>query len=280
MVMRAALPDPGQQVHRRRADEGRDVDGLRTREHVARRSHLDDASVHEHRDPVGERHRLFLVVRDVHRGRRERALQRVQLEPRLQAQLGVEVGQRLVEEEQARLAHDGARERAALLLAAGQLARCAREKVADADLRRGVRDSLLDGVRSGADHAQRKADVLRHRHVRVERVALEHHRDVALPRLLGGHVHAVDHDLAGAHLLETGKDAQRGGLARPGRSQQDEELAGRDRKVDAMQHRGLAVPLHDAFEAHAALVHVPPKRRCAPPPPRGRAPWGGPAARS
>ena len=58
---------------------------------------------------------------------------------RLEAQLGVEVGQRLVEQEQARLAHDRARQRAALLLAARQLAGRALEQVADADLGGGLR---------------------------------------------------------------------------------------------------------------------------------------------
>jgi hypothetical protein len=41
------------------------------------------------------------------------------------AQLGVEVGQRLVEQEHLRVAHDGAAHRDALALAAGQLARVA-----------------------------------------------------------------------------------------------------------------------------------------------------------
>ena len=40
----------------------------------------------------------------------------------LQPQLGVEIGQRLVHQHQRRLHHDGARDRHALLLAAGQLA--------------------------------------------------------------------------------------------------------------------------------------------------------------
>ena len=84
----------------------------RPREDLARRADLDDAAVHEDGDAVGERHRLFLVVRDVDGGDAERALQLAQLEARLEAQLGVEVGERLVEQEQARLAHDRARQRA------------------------------------------------------------------------------------------------------------------------------------------------------------------------
>ena len=53
------------------------------------------------------------------------ALQALQLEAHLLAQLRVEVGQRLVEQQQRRLHHQRAREREALLLAAGELGRLA-----------------------------------------------------------------------------------------------------------------------------------------------------------
>ena len=74
----AALPGAGEQVHRRRADEAGDASVHRLGEDLARRADLDDAPVHEHRDAVGERHRLFLVVRHVDGGDAERALQLVQ----------------------------------------------------------------------------------------------------------------------------------------------------------------------------------------------------------
>jgi hypothetical protein len=61
---------------------------------------------------------------------------------------------------------------------------------------------------------QREGHVVAHRHVRVERVVLEHHRDVAL---LGRHVvdHAVaDADLARGDLLEAGDHAQQASTCR------------------------------------------------------------------
>ena len=227
-------------------------------EDLARRADLDDAAVHEDGDAVGERHRLFLVVGDVDGGRAERALQLVQAEPGLEAQLGVEVGERLVEQEQLRLADDRPGQRHALLLAAGELAGRAREQVADVDLGGGGGDRALDLARRRADHLQRKADVLRHRHVRIERVALEHHRHVALARLLRGDVGAVHRHRAGAHRLQAGEDAQRRRLARARGAEQDEELARPDLEVDAVQHRGRAVALDDALRASRS-------RSCAPP---------------
>jgi hypothetical protein len=87
------------------------------------RALLDDAAAAHDRDPVRHGHRLFLVVSHVDRRDPERALQLADLVSHLYAQLGVEIGQRLVEQQHARPDDDRARERDALLLAAGELAR-------------------------------------------------------------------------------------------------------------------------------------------------------------
>ena len=62
---------------------------------------------------------------DVDRGDPELVVQAADLEAHLLAQVGVEVRQRLVEQQHLGLDDDGARERHALLLAAGQLGRIA-----------------------------------------------------------------------------------------------------------------------------------------------------------
>ena len=78
--------------------------------------------MHDH-DAVGQRHRFFLIVRDVERGDAEPLLQRAEFVAHLRAQPGVEIGQRLVEQQHFRLEHQRARNRDALLLAAGQARR-------------------------------------------------------------------------------------------------------------------------------------------------------------
>ena len=88
---------------------------------------LEDAVVHD-RDPRAHRHRLDLVVGDVDDGRLEALVEAGDLGARLDAELGVEVGERLVHQEHGRLAHDRATERDALALAAGQLLRLAVEQ--------------------------------------------------------------------------------------------------------------------------------------------------------
>ena len=109
---------------------------------------LDDAVVHDD-DAVGHRHRLDLVVRDVDGGRLQPLVQRLDLGAHRHAQLGVEVGQRLVEQEHLGVAHDRAAHRHALALAAGQLARKAveqRVEVEDAAPRCATRSSIIFGV--------------------------------------------------------------------------------------------------------------------------------------
>ena len=92
---------------------------------LARRADLHDAALVHHRDLVRQRQRLALVVGDVDRREAELALQALELEAHAVAQLGVEIGQRLVEQQQLRLHHQRARQREPLLLAAGKLGRLA-----------------------------------------------------------------------------------------------------------------------------------------------------------
>ena len=117
---------------------------------------------------------------DVDDGGAEPLVQRLDLGAHLHAQLRVEVGERLVEQEHRRLAHDGAAHGDALALAAGKRCRATVEEGFQADHLGGRRDAL-HALRLGhAGDLQRIADVLGHRHVRIKRVVLEHHRDTTL----------------------------------------------------------------------------------------------------
>ena len=113
-------------------------------------------------------------------------MQLLDLEAHLHAELRVEVGQRLVEQEHGGLADDRAAHRDALALAAGQLPRRAREQRLELEDVRGALDALGDVALGKAADAQPVRHVVEHAHVRVERVVLEHHRDVAILRLERG----------------------------------------------------------------------------------------------
>ncbi len=77
------------------------------------------------------------------------------LDPHLDAQLGVEIGERFVEQEHLRLAHDGAADGDALALAAGELssgARCINSLMRRISAARSTRRSMsalaIAGMRS------------------------------------------------------------------------------------------------------------------------------------
>ena len=72
---------------------------------------------------IGEQRRLGEVVGDEHRGRVRRREGRRQLAGRRGGRARVERGERLVEEDQLRLARERPRQRDALALAAGEPAR-------------------------------------------------------------------------------------------------------------------------------------------------------------
>ena len=171
-----------QQVHRRRADEARDERVRRLLVELDRRAVLLDAPAVQQDHAVGHRHRLDLVVRDVHHRDAELALQRADLLPHFRAQLRVEVRQRLVHQAHRRLVDDRAAQRHALLLAAGELRRLAREQRRQPEQLGDAREPRPAIGVGDAPHAQAEQDVLGHGEVRKQRVALEHHRDVALRR--------------------------------------------------------------------------------------------------
>ena len=102
------------------------------------------------------------------------ALQALEEALHLPAQLGVERAQRLVEQDQPRLADDRARQRHPLALAAAELGGIARAEIGrapPAPSASSTRVAALGAWRRRAPEAV--ADVLRHGHVRKQRVVLE-----------------------------------------------------------------------------------------------------------
>ena len=108
-------------VHR--ADKRRHEQGRRAGVDLLRRVHLLEHTGIHHRDAVGDRHRLFLVVGHEHGGDADAALDGRQLGAHVDAQLRVKVGERLVQQQDARLEHQRSGQRDALLLTARKLGR-------------------------------------------------------------------------------------------------------------------------------------------------------------
>ena len=90
---------------------------------------------------------------------------------------------------------------------------------------------------------QAERDVVVDGQVRVERVALEDHRDVAVARRDVVDDALADPDDALADLLEAGDHAKRGRLAAARRADEDHELAVVDLEVQTA-HRSRSVRVH------------------------------------
>ncbi len=114
------LKSGGDQVHRWRRKEARDEGVGRIGVDLQWTADLDHRPAPHDADAVAHRHGLDLVVRDVHDGPAQPPMQLDEFEPHLAAQLRVEVGQRLVQQEGGRVADDGPPERDALALPARQ----------------------------------------------------------------------------------------------------------------------------------------------------------------
>ena len=87
---------------------------------LLRRPHLLDNTVVHHHHPVGQRHRLDLVMSDIHGCGANRLMHFLDLGAHLHSKLGIQVRQRLIEQEHLRVPHDRPTHRHPLPLTARQ----------------------------------------------------------------------------------------------------------------------------------------------------------------
>jgi hypothetical protein len=161
-------------------------------------------------------------------------LQLDDLGARLHAQLCVEVRQRLVHEVDRRLPDDGASHRHALALATRQVLGLAIEERREVEDARRLANPTRPLLLRHPMLLEREAHVLRHRELRVQRVVLEDHGDVAVPGPDVADVAIADVYRAGVERFEAGQHAQRRRLARPRRAHEDEQLAVSDLEAQAV----------------------------------------------
>ena len=93
-------------------------------------------------------------------------------------------------------------------------------------------DLLLDDLFVDALQRQTESDVVEYGHLRVQRVALEYHRDLPLAgaHLIGSF--PVDQEIAVGDVLKSGDHAERRGLSAAGRSDKYNELSLLNLKVE------------------------------------------------
>ena len=175
--------------------------------------------------PVAHGKGLVLVMGDVDRGDAEFALEVLELLPELVAQLGVQIGERLVEQQNLGLQHERPGDGDALLLPAGQLGHVFAQLVfGQVDPPGDIADEAVALGRLLLADAEAEGDVLPHAHAGEKRIVLEHHADLALVAREPGDSLPVDVDLAGGRLDEPRQGAQGGCLSAARGSKQREEF--------------------------------------------------------
>src|SRR5690606_14480495 len=144
---------------------------------------LQQASLVQNAGIVGHGERIMMIVGRDQRGGAERFQQFTSLLPERLPQSGVQVGERLVHEQQVRLRRHGTGDRHPLLLSARQFVRKALREILKSYL---LQELHRAGFAFGRGHStQAELDVLQRRQVRQQGIVLEHHPD---PALLGREV--------------------------------------------------------------------------------------------
>ena len=220
---------------------------------------LNIALVH-HRDAVGDGQCLLLIVGDVYGSDADVLLDFADRLAHLDAQLCVEVGERLVHEQHLRLHDDGARQRHALLLPAGELVRIAVPVLRDLYRLHDRFHAALDLVLRELFVFETVLDVAIDGHVRKDGIVLEHHAEIAL---MNGDVvddRIIKRDGAVFDRVETGDHAQKRRFAAAGRSEQREQLAAPDICGEVVYDDIVVILLHYVFNmnryCHCLSLHV------------------------
>ena len=160
----------------------------------------------------------------------------------VQTQLCVQIGKRLVHQQNLGPQHQHARERHALLFAARELIGIALLGVPQADHRQTFAHLRSERVSRQPANTQTVGNVLKNRHVREKRIVLKDKSHVALIGRHLSNVGAVHNDLPRRRYFKPGDHSERGGLAAARRAEKRKELSGADRQVHVVdRQKGFVV---------------------------------------
>ncbi len=191
---------------------------------------------------IAHRQRLFLIVRDVHERNTQLLLVAADFHFHLVAQLAVEIGQGLVEQQQRRMGDEATAERHALLLAARELIGIAIHQPTQRQHAFRPLQPLLDFLLGLIGHAQREGQVLAHGTMREQQEFLKHHADTALVRGQVRDIDAGKPDASRGRSVQSRNQPQQRALARTARPEDGDELVLGDIEAEIVQrhHRPVA----------------------------------------
>eukprot|EP01022_Parablepharisma_sp_SALTPOND_P005681 TRINITY_DN1232_c0_g1_i1.p3 TRINITY_DN1232_c0_g1~~TRINITY_DN1232_c0_g1_i1.p3 ORF type:complete len:583 (+),score=222.90 TRINITY_DN1232_c0_g1_i1:13557-15305(+) len=199
---------------------------------------VGNGTIAHDQDAVGQQDGLIHVVRDQQHAR---TMTRQQLaHQRMHADAGqrIEGGKGFIQQQQARLAHQGTRQCHALCLATGEVTWPVIESTTQPDLfQRRLCERLADPV------IEAQGDIAPERIPRDQARFLEHH---------GWLRRAID--ATAVDGVQARQRAQQGGLAAAALAQQGHELATADAQVQPLDHGALTIAAPEACYLHGDLV--------------------------
>ena len=143
------------------------------------------------------------------------------------AQMGIEIGKRFVEQNEAWPHGKGAGQGNSLTLAARKLVRAARLQPLQADDLKHFRNSFSAFFGGEPGYLQAELDIAFHRHVGPERIGLEDHAEIASfgrqEDIRSGNNRIVEPDFAPVRLFKASNHAQECGLAASRGTEQSEK---------------------------------------------------------
>ncbi len=180
---------------------------------------------------------------DVNGCRSKSPLQGADLDPHLDTPLGIKIGKRFVEQEYRRLADDGAPHGNALSLTARQSTWQMIQIRCQVEQRGGSLHRLSDIRLWQFAKVQAETHILRDRHMRIERIILENHRDI--PVLRGNIIHdpAIEPNGSARQVLKTSDDSEQCRFTTSRATNQGNELAIIDLQINPVQDSDQAVTL-------------------------------------
>ena len=223
-----------EEVDLRRADESCDEYVLGMVEHFLRRTDLLDESVSHDNDPVTERHCFDLIVRDVDECGVDLLTKTDDLRTHLSAEFRIQVGERLVHQNDLRLSYNCTSDCNTLSLAAGKRLR---ESVKDfRDLQRagGFLNFPVDFFLGQFSEFQGERHILVNSHMGIQGVVLEDHRDVPVTGSDDIGKDVTDIKFTVADLLKSGDHTQRGRFSASGRTDENDEFLVLDLKIEIL----------------------------------------------
>ncbi|EMS96965.1 phenol hydroxylase [Agrobacterium tumefaciens str. Cherry 2E-2-2] len=190
---------------------------------------LQQLALRHHGDIGCQRHGLRLIVGDIDHRRAGTDVELAKRLLHLLPEMPVEIGERLVEQHHIRLGNEAAGKRHTLPLATGQFSGTAIGEALEADGGQRLAHLLAIFLTRNTAHLQGITGIVGNRHMRPQRIGLEHHRHVAPLRRhhaagIGQHPLAEQDGTVG-RLFETGDHAQHRRFAAAGGPEQSEKTA-------------------------------------------------------